>query len=380
MAIRILIVAGDPSGDHHAARLAAELRRREPSVELFGLGGAELRAAGVRVEDDLVALSAIGLWDVLLRLPKTYTMGRRLLRRLATDLPDAAVLVDCGGFNLPLGRWLKQRGVPVLGYFPPGSWSGSLRRARDVAEAYSAVATPFAQPVAAYEQLGLEHEWVGHPLADELADLAVTREALPLDPPRLALLPGSRLAEVRYMLPPMLGAARLLRQSDSRLEVVVSRAPAVPEEFCRRVLAKSGVTVELVEGSRAAMARATAAIVKSGTIAFEAALVGLPMVVVYRGSLMSWLVVGLYYWPRPKYWAMPNLLADDYLVPQMLQYRVTPRRLAREVSPLLTDTPARKAQQEGLKRVTAGLRRSGAVGRTADLLFRLLSRDSRGPA
>ena len=227
MGVRILLVAGDPSGDHHAAALAAELLAQRPDTLLYGYGGPQMAAAGVRLDADLVHLSAIGLVDVL----PNVLAGRRLLRQLTAATtaqpPDAAVLVDCGAFNLPLARHLKALGVPVLGYFPPGCWSGSAKRARKVAAAYTAVATPFPQPLAAYRQLGLPHELVGHPLVDELAPLAAARAGLPLDPPTLALLPGSRAQEIRYLLPPMLAAAGVLRQTWPTLRVVVSRAPSV---------------------------------------------------------------------------------------------------------------------------------------------------------
>lgn len=377
---RVLITAGDPSGDHQAARLATELFRRDPSLELFGLGGAELRAAGVRVDDDLVALSAIGLWDVLFSYLPAKAMSRRLERRLAADPPDAAVLVDCGGFNLPTAKFLKGLGVPVLGYFPPGSWSGSKRRASAVAAVYDAVAAPFPQPLQAYAELGLRAELVGHPLVEELAPLASDRSEIPGDPPVLGLLPGSRKSEIRYILPPLLDAARLLRQQHPGLRVLVSRAPSVPRALFDRIVRASGVEVSVVDGTREVLRDATAVLVKSGTVTLEASLLSVPMVVVYRTAWIAVLIAALYYWPRPKYWAMPNILANDEVVPQLFQMWCAPSRLARAATPLLTDTPQRRAMIQGLATATASLRGGDAVTRTADLLDELLNRGSRAPA
>ncbi len=372
MAERILMVAGDPSGDHQAARLAVELRRRRPGVELYGCGGPQMAAAGVRVTGDLVSLSAIGAADALPSLVK----GRRLLRELIAAAtatpPTAAVLVDCGAFNLPLARALKPLGVPVLGYFPPGSWSGSRKRARSVAEAYTTVATPFPQPMAAYAELGLPAQMVGHPLVEELAPVVAERAAAPLDPPVLALLPGSRRQEIRHILAPMLGAAARLQAELPDLRVIVSRAASAPADLFERVAARSSARFEVVEGSLDALRPATAALVKSGTITLEATLLGVPQVVVYRGSHLAYLVASVYYWPRPKYWAMPNILAQDLVVPQLFQYRVHPQRLAAEVRPLLSDTPQRRTMVARLTETAARLAGGDTVERVADMLLALL--------
>ena len=370
--MRLLLVAGDPSGDHQTARLAAALRRRWPAVELYGYGGPLMRAAGVRVDFDLVALSAIGLFDVLPKYPRAWLAQQRLVATCRERPPDAAVLVDCGAFNLRLAAHLKPLGVPVLGYFPPGSWSGSRRRAEEVAACYSAVATPFPQALPAYAELGLPATLVGHPLVDELAPVRATRSLAAADPPVLGLLPGSRDQEVRHILAPMLGAAKLLQTELPGLRVRVSRAASAPRALFDRVLAASGARVEVVEGSLPAMADATALLIKSGTVTLEAALLGVPMVVCYRASFAAYAVAGLYYWPRPKFWAMPNVLAQDFIVPQIFQYQVTPQRLAREVRPLLTDTPRRATMLAALDEAVAGLGGGGAVERTVEVLARLV--------
>lgn len=373
MGRRILMVAGDPSGDAHAALLAAELLRRDPALVLYGDGGPQMVAAGVDIGFDLPAISAIGVGDVL---PNLLLGRRKLTERIAqvrAEPPDAAVLVDCGAFNLPLARELKALGVPVLGYFPPGSWSGSRKRAEDVAAAYTAVATPFPTPLKVYEELGLEHELVGHPLVDELAPLREQRPPAPFEPPVLALLPGSRRQEIRHILPPMLAAARLLRDDLPDLRVIVSRAPSAPAAEFDRVLARAGIEVEVVGGAREALLPATAAIIKSGTVTLEATLLGVPMTVVYRASHLAYAIAWLYYWPRPKYWAMPNILADAPIVPQLFQYHVTMRNVLAATRPLLAATAARREMVEALDGLRVQLS-GGATARTAELLFELLRR------
>ncbi len=372
MARRVLMVAGDPSGDHHGAGLAAELLRREPDLALFGCGGPRMASAGVLVTGNLVALSAIGLVDVLPNYPKARRMHFELCRRLRADPPDAAVLIDCGAFNLPLARVLKELGVPVLGYFPPGSWSGSRRRARDVAAVYTSVATPFPQALAAYGELGLPAELVGHPLVEELAPLAEERRCLTLSTPVLGLLPGSRRQEIRQLLPPLLGAARRLMAELPGLQVIVSRAESAPRRLFDRCLADAGLEVQVLEGSREVMRRATAAIVKSGTTSLEAMLCELPMVVVYRAGTLAYLVASAYYWPRPRYWAMPNILADDLIVPQLFQYRVNAPNLAAKVRPLLSDTPARRTMLDALRATAQKLGGPGATARAAEAVLRML--------
>lgn len=378
MPLRILIVAGDHSGDANAAELALELRRRRPEVLVYGYGGAAMRGAGVEVSFDLPALSAVGLWDVLPKVLPARTAHRRLCAELAAAPPDAAVLLDCGAFNLPLGRRLKELGVPVLGYFPPGSWSGSARRAADVMAAYDAVATPFPQAMAVYQAAGFRAEHVGHPGVEAIRERWPDGAAR-LEPTTLALLPGSRPPEVRYMLPAMLAAAHIVRGELPELRVRVSRAASQPAGWLERLIARSGVPAELVTG-RAALEGATAAMVKSGTITLEAAAMRVPLICLYRASLATATVAAVYYWPRPKYWAMPNVLAQAPVVPQLLQWQAHPRRLAAEVLPLLRDTPERRTMIEALDRVTAPLAGRRAVVRTADLLDELLSRGSPGAA
>ncbi|MBI5833658.1 MAG: lipid-A-disaccharide synthase [Armatimonadetes bacterium] len=369
---RILISAGDPSGDHQAARLVTALRAARPDLTFYGPGGPEMAEAGVEVTDDLVSLSAIGLWDVLPSVPRALVMRARLRARARRDRPDLAILVDCGAFNLKLGRRLKAQGVPVLGYFPPGSWSRSLKRARGVAEAYSAVATVFPHALPAFAELGFPATLVGHPLVDELAPLVEARQGMSLDPPVLALLPGSRRQEIRHILAPMLEAAAVLRRRWPDLRVVVSLAPSAPRRLFDELVARAGVPVEVVSGSRDAMAMATAGIVKSGTVALEATLLGLPFVCAYRVGLLSYCVAWCYYWPRPEFWAMPNVLLSRMVVPQCAQLKVNGPTLAETVTPLLNDTPERAAMLEGLAEASASLGGGGATERTTRLVLDML--------
>jgi len=394
---RVLLSAGDPSGDYQTAKLARELLRREPDLELYGPGGKLMAEAGVQVDGDLVSLSSIGAWDLV----RSLFAGRKLLHhwldRVAAEPPDAAVLVDCGIFNLPLGRALKAHGVPVLGYFPPGSWSGSAKRAEKVAEAYDAVATPFPKPIRNYERLGLRYELVGHPLVDELAPLAAEREAQALDgPPTLALLPGSRRQEIKWILPYFLAAAKRLRQENPDLRVVLSRAATAPRALFDAAVDRSGLEVEVVDGARTALMQATAALVKSGTVALEALLLHVPQVVAYRVHPLAFLVASIYVWPRPRHIAMANILAEqdpgadrewrpgmqwcgdttarqgDRVVTELLQYSVNATVLAKAVRPYLSDTPARQAALEGLRRTAGMIDGGGAVERTAEMVFELL--------
>lgn len=374
--MRILLVAGDPSGDHQGARLARELRRRRPDAELYGYGGRELAEAGVRVDADLVALSAIGLLNVLPMIPRALGLLARLVAECRRQRPDVAVLIDCGAFNLRLGRRLKALGIPVLGYFPPGSWSGSAKRARAVAECYSAVATPFPQALARYAELGFPATLVGHPLVDELAPRRAARAAQGLEPPVLGLLAGSRGQEIRHMLPTLLRAARLVREAHPDLRLLLSRAPSAPRTLFDRVVADSGLPVEVCDGSQEVLCRSTALLCKSGTVTLEAALLGVPLVAFYRTSPLAHLVALAYYWPRPKFWAMPNVLAQDYVVPQLFQYHATPRALAAAVEPLLRDSEQRRAMLAGLAAAVAGLGGGGATERTAELVLALAAGDA----
>ena len=348
----ILLSAGEPSGDLHGAAVAAALRRRWPRARLFGLGGPLMAEAGVELLEDVRRLAVMGFVEVAGRLPFFVRLLRRVRREMVRRRTDLVLPIDYPGFNLRLARAARRSGVPVLYYIAPQVWAWHRSRCRQLAENTDrlAVVLPFEETV--FREAGARAVFVGHPLLDA-APVTVTREAfceqLGLDPaaPILALFPGSRAQEVRRHLAVFEGAAHRLRETNPAVQPVIAASRTLPRELY------GGTPFPLVHDSRALLAHARAALVKSGTGTLEAALAGTPLVIAYRAHpLTFWLARRLVQVPRI---GLVNLVAGEALAPEYLQDEATPEALARAVGPLLEDGVARDRMLEGLARVRASL-------------------------
>jgi|YNPNPStandDraft_1061719.scaffolds.fasta_scaffold33855_3 lipid-A-disaccharide synthase len=368
----ILVVAGDPSGDRHGGLLVEELRRREPTLEFRGYGGPGLAQAGVEVLADTTRFTAIGLLDALPHILPAFRAKWWLEDYVRRDPPRLAILIDFGAFNLRFAPTLRRLGVPVLYYFPPGSWSGSRKRAEDVARGATKIVTPFPQALPAYAELGADAVCVGHPLVDVLAPWAGEPSA-PAEDPLIALLPGSRRTEIRLILPVLLQAAVRIAAEVPAARFRLSRAATVPEEALRSRLATCSIPMEVVEGSLPALRGATLALATSGTVTLEAALLGIPMVVVYRVTWATHLLYGLTYFPRIQMFAMPNILAGRRIVPELAQWDANPERISAEALSLLRDEARRATMRADLRAAARQLGEPGALGRAAEAVLEMLS-------
>ena len=364
---RLLISSGEPSGELYGALLLRELRPLLPPFEAFGLGGDELSAQGVRLVAHVRDLAVVGLLEVLRHLPRLRRVLRSVLDEVDRDPPALAVLIDYAGFHLRLARELARRQIPVVYYVSPQVWawrSGRLRTIRETVERML-VLFPFEPKV--YEDAGVPVTFVGHPLVDRLApptDRAAARVALGVDPARpvVAVLPGSRTGEVAYNLPPLLGAIRILAARRPDLQFVLAAAPSLAHAALESALA--GLPVRIVSGRAAeVLSAAELGLVASGTATVEAALVGMPMIVVYRLSPITY-ALGKPFVNVPHY-AMANLIAGRRLVPEIIQRDFTPERVAGEAMRLLDDPAALDVIRAGLAEVRERLGGPGASRRAA---------------
>jgi lipid-A-disaccharide synthase len=357
----ILVVAVEASGDLHGAAVLRELRALRPDLQAFGAGGPRMRAEGfealVRAED----LSVMGIVEVLPKLPQLFEAMDTLKDAARERKPLLALLIDSPDFNLRLAKRLKQLRIPVAYFIGPTVWAWRTYRVKQIARDIARMLVILPFEAAFYAKHGVEARYVGNPLADELrrlpagADRAGAREAVFGAPVEkvLALLPGSRLQEIHRLWPPMLAAARKLQASMPGLRLVVPIASTL-----ERALFGYAPDVQFVASASQALAAADAAIVASGTATLEAALAGVPQVVVYRTSWLSWMIGRMLI--RVRFISLPNLLAGKALVPELLQSRCTATNIAEALSPLLTDGPEREAQLEGLRAVRAELLPPGA--------------------
>ena len=372
---RVLVSCGEPSGDLYAGDLVHHLRERAGPVEVFGLGGDRLEAEGGRLLAHVRELAVVGLLEVLRHLRRLRAVFRSVLDEVERERPAVAVLVDYADFNLRLARELKARGVPVVYYVSPQVWAwrrGRMRAIRD-SVARMIVIFPFEEPL--YREAGVPVTFVGHPLVDlarPAADRAAFLAGQGLDPERpvLAVLPGSRRQEVAHNIAPIAGALRLLRARRADLQLALAVAPSLDPALLDPHL--SGLPVTRVAGhTHALLGAASAGIVASGTATVEAALMDLPMVVVYRLSPLTY-ALGRPFVRVPHY-AMANLIAGREVVKELIQSDFRPEAVAREVLALLEDRGRRDRVREGLGQIRARLGPPGASARAAGVVAQLLT-------
>ena len=372
------MVAGERSGDLYGARLARALSEKNGPVNIFGCGGGEMRRAGVETVVDSDEVTVVGITEVIPSLPRIFRAFRRLLNETDRRRPRAAILIDFPDFNLRLAKKLKRRGMEVIYFISPQVWAWRRRRVRILRDTVRKMICIFPFEQDFYRQAGLEVEYVGHPLVETVA-ARVPREEwlrqqnLKPDRPVIALLPGSRKGEVRHNLPAMLEAAALL--ADRRnLQFVLPAAATLPAEWLEeeiKMRLSGSVSLTIVrDGVYDALKHSDAAVVASGTATVETALLGCPMVVVYRVSPLTWLVGKLLV--RAPFYSMVNLIAEKAVVRELLQTEFTAERVAAEVERLLDDETARGEMMAGLQKVRAALGAPGAIERAAEVVRRTI--------
>jgi lipid-A-disaccharide synthase len=377
--IPLLLSAGEASGDMYAARLATALKQRL-DVALFGMGGPQMRAAGVEIITDYSEVSVVGITEVLKRLPSLIRAMRHLVQEAERRKPPLAILTDFPGFHLRLARKLRPKGIRSVYYICPQFWAWRPWRVNLVRRRFALALCIFPFEEKFYADAGVPVKFIGHPLV-ETVHPTLTRElfckkcGLEQGNRIVTVLPGSRRGEIAYHVPLLAEALREIRRtSPDRLEVVVAVAPGLHLEQLKLKFPADG-RVHFVEGDTYnAIGAADLAIVSSGTATVETALLGKPMIVVYRLSpLTARLAKPLV---RTTHFSMVNLIAGRAVVPELIQDDFTPSRVAEEAAKLLDSSAEGKARVEEMKRALAEVRRllgpPGAVDRAADAIAALL--------
>lgn len=367
---RIVISAGEVSGDRLGAGLAGALRELSPDAELIGMGGQRMAAAGVRLVQDAGEVAVVGFSEVLSHLSEIRRAMRRLEAVLEEQRPDVLVPIDFPDFNLRLAARARRAGVPVVYFVSPQVWAWRRRRVHAIRRLVRRMLVLFPFESAFYEQAGVPVTFVGHPLG-ERGDPARRPPPDPvglgLDPRRrtVALAPGSRRSEVAHVLPVMLDAARLLDRTHDDLQYLVPIAPGLTESVIREPLARDGnERIHARTGDYAELLSACeAGVVTSGTASLEAAVCGLPIVVVYRMSALSHAIARALV--RVEHVAMPNLVAGRRLVPELIQSDCTPQRVAAELARYLDDADHAERVRGELDEVRRRLGGPGVFQRAA---------------
>ncbi len=382
-----MIVTGEASGDLHGARVVRALLQHSPDLQICGMGGPELAAAGVEILFDATRVSVVGVFEVFAHLADICRAQRLLRQRLASHRPDLLLLIDLPDFNLLLASKAKKLGIPVFYYIAPQVWAWRSGRVKTIAARVDqlAVILPFEEEF--FRRHGLSARYVGHPLLDSVR--ATLSEAqfraahnIPAGSDLVGLLPGSRRREVSALLPVFLETAHLLQsRSLNPLVFCIPRAATISrEELAEAGLREGdpkldGLDIRLVDDDRyALMAACRAVVAASGTVTLELAILGVPMVVVYKLSPLSYYLGRMLV--RLDHFSLVNLIADQRAVPELLQEEVEPAALAQALSELLVAGEGRERVLAALATVRARLGEPGASQRVAEMVLALLARDA----
>jgi lipid-A-disaccharide synthase len=375
-----MMVAGEASGDLHGGDLAREISARNPSCELFGVAGEKMRAAGVRALVRMEDIHGLGLSELASTIGRTIGAFRTLRRIIRREKPDLVILIDYAEFNLILSGTARRAGVPVLYYITPQVWAwrrGRIDKLVDRADRL-AVVLPFEAEL--FHRAGERVSFVGHPLLDRVAPAlsrveTLKRHGFPPTVRLIAILPGSRRAEVRYLLEPMVKAARIIAR-DHGLEVALALAPTLTREELATVGHADLAGVRIIENDTYGIVAASQlALVASGTAALETALLGCPEVIAYKVSPLTY-ILGRMLVTGVDFIGMPNILAGRQIVPELIQGEVTAENLVRAAEPLLSDA-IRTETVAALSALREKLGAPGAAGRVAAIALGMIARSAR---
>ena len=381
MSLRIALCAGEASGDLLGAGLIDELRKRFPHAEFAGIGGPKIRAAGLHAWHDAQELAVMGLTEILSHLPRLLRLRKSFRQKVLDWQPDVFIGIDAPDFNLGVEKWLKSRGVRTVHYVSPSVWAWRESRAERIGESADRVLCLFPMEPRIYARHGVDAVFVGHPLADEIPlspdqNAERTRFGVQDNAHVLAVLPGSRLGEIQRMLPVFLDAAALLTQAIPGLQLLIPAANnecrvAIDAELAART--NDAVNAQVLDGdAQAAMIASDCVLLASGTAALEAMLCKRPMVIGHRISPLTYRIVKTFGLLKTAHVSLPNVLAGEALVPELLQDDCTPKNLAAAVNHWLDDVDAVNALLPRFDAIHRELKQH-ASARAADAIAAMLT-------
>jgi len=381
----LMVLAGEASGDERAAEVLRALKALVPdgSLRVFGCGGPALRAEGAETLADITETAIIGPVEIARALARFYALYRRLLHTARERRPSAVLLVDWPEFNVKLLRPLKRMGLRTIYYVGPQVWAWRTYRVRALRRYVDRLLVILPFEVEFYRRHGIVADYVGHPLVDVVRPTLpraafYAKHGLRADRPVISLLPGSRHTEVERILPILGRAARALHAQWPAQFLIPLAATIRPEmawSVLRRALGPTDLSLRLLERETYdALAHADLAVITSGTATLEAAILGTPMIIVYRARTLNYLLIRP--WLHVDTFGMVNLLAEDRIVPELIQWELTPERLARTMMELLADPKRREVMKARLAEVRKRLGDGGAARRAAEIIWRVITADA----
>ncbi len=365
----LILVAGEASGDLHAAHLVAALHRLDPSITFSGLGGPKMRAAGVHLYHDLTKWAVVGFWEVLKHYRKIRKAFYLILQKIDEQKVDAVILVDYPGFNLRLARELKKRNIKIIYYISPQVWAWKEKRVHFIKKNVDKMMVLFQFEKDFYARFGIPVDFVGHPLVDTVRAHTsrndfLNAKNLAADRLTIGLLPGSREKEIETLLPIMIGAAKKLHEEFSRTQFLVLKAPTIAKSSIKKYVRETGLNIRVVEDNVYDGINASdLCLVASGTATLETAILEKPMVIIYKTSLLTWALAKMFV--KIKHIGLVNIVAGELVAPECVQFQATSQHIAEALKKIITDEPRIADMKTKLRAVKASLGTGGASDRAA---------------
>jgi len=366
-----MMIAGEASGDAHGAGVVRELKRLQPSIEIFGIGGEKMKREGMALTYHVRELSFMGFLEVIRHLPLIRSVERTLEQLLVLKKPDVVVLIDYPGFNLRFARKVKKHGIKVVYYISPQIWAWKKGRVKKMPGVVDKMLVVFPFEEEIYRKEGIDVSFVGHPLLEEL-DVEFSRnqfcKRFGIDPAKkiLALIPGSRRQEIRGLFSVMARSSGVLSESED-MEAVVAVAPNLPRQLFDLHLPPNAVVHYVENATHEVMKYSDLAIVTSGTATLETACFETPMIVVYRTSWLTYLIARALV--HVKNIGLVNIVAGKTIVPELIQHQVTVQRIVDAASRLLGNEALRSAMKKELAAVKGLLGSKGASRKVANAIL-----------
>lgn len=376
---KIMIVAGEASGDINGSELALSLKKIAPDLELSGIGGKRMKEAGVEILFDMTGFAVVGFTEVIRNLKKFRTVFREFCRKMLEEKPLAIILIDYPGFNMRLAEKAKKNGITVIYYISPQVWAWGRDRVKKLAKIVDKMLVIFSFEKDFYRDSGMEVEFVGHPILDRIKQSTKAGEhenglKSSNRVPVVALLPGSRKQEINRHLPIMLKAGMLMRKQMPGVRFVIPCASTISPEEVKNILGKYSLNVSVIENrTYEVMDSSDLIIACSGTATIESACLLKPLIVLYKVSFISWFIMK--WMIRVRNIAMVNVMAHKRIVPEFLQFRAKPSLIAEEALSLLRDIKKRRKMIEELLIVRDKLGAPGASERAAKAVLRTIEGD-----
>lgn len=361
--MKYFIIAGESSGDLHASYLVRALKQADPEGEFKGWGGEQMRQNGVHILKPLQELNFMGFFEVLWHLPKIIRNFSEVKNQILSFQPDVIILIDFPGFNLRLAKWLKKRQLKVVYYILPQVWAWKAKRVfalRKYSDLLLSI-LPFEKDF--FSSYGIRVEYVGHPLVEEILEKHKEITPLKKDKPVLAIFPGSRKQEITRLLPVMLEAARSFK---NRFSIVIAGVSHLPSELYQALQPDEQL---IMDNPYLVLSSADVAIVKSGTSTLQTALMGVPQVVCYKASFLSYLIARWVVSKRIRYISLVNLISNKEICPELIQNRCKPELIRQKVEHILANKDSIKENYLQLARI---LKNESASTNAAQVILNFL--------